>query len=199
MKQFMPSFAVALILIASMMSAQAAPIITDVDPWRYPEGTTFDTQFAGVFFSLTDDNDVVVGAPVRNGPRIQSTIGLIGIPNMVVDYARAASNVSIDYFAVEGLPYSSDDISYQAWNSGGNVIAFGSLAGPGTMNLPDGVIKIEFSTHHPNPWNVSLPLYIYSLHAEFASLPAVPEPATMTMLLSGLALLGVIRRKKNLK
>jgi hypothetical protein len=208
MKKIMQSFTAALVLAGLAVSAQATPVVVDFnqDLQGFAVGTQISTQLAGVTFSLTDANDVAVGAPIYSGGSSISnylTVGGPTIANLLITFASEASNISFGFLGSPPRTWGAGSTNYQAWNANGTLIAAGGLTGLDSMSLPDGIAKIRINTFNGGidewtgevapPWQLD----IYELHAELnvPSVSAVPEPEAAAMLLGGLAVLGAVRRR----
>ncbi|EEF26498.1 conserved hypothetical protein [Ricinus communis] len=202
MKKSFTSFIAALALTGLASFTQAAPVTVD-----------FTTDFAGrtpgeqvasipgMSFSLTDANDVVVGAPIYDGYSglyNQLTASGPAFEHMIFTFASAATNIRFDFAG--GGPRGQGHTRYRAWDANGTQIAAGGLIALDSMTLPDGVARIQFdsldwinyATGEPMP---PIALHIAALHAEL-NVPAVPEPEMFGMLLGGLAILATVRRRR---
>lgn len=226
MKQRMPSFAlhitrptharhamqrlagiVAAFFAALLMlsTAHATPLVIDLDLSGYANGTPISSQIAGVSFSMTDQNNVAVGAPtVLDGGLSNELVTSPGRGAYIyVTFAAAASNVSFDYAGSNPRDNGLGTITYQALGINGNVIASGPLFSLDSLTLPDGVKQIVFNTYtgHESEFGGKLEAQEFrfgNLHAEL-DVAAVPEPETYAMLTAGLALMGCMARRRRAK
>ena len=172
-----------------------------IDFTALPSDTAVTNQFAGVTFSLAGGNDPN-GAPTTTYFQQGTSTGGLTDTRYGGNYPTAEFLVATFSAPVSGVSFSFFDAgfnggnSYALLNASGGVIASGLMSEASfssyTYNLPStGVSSIEWGNGHPPGGNWWQDIQ----HLSFNPVNSVPEPSILLLFGTGLAGVGVMRRK----
>ena len=179
---------------------QAATV--DIDFSSYAVGTAFSTQIAGVTFSL-------MGGPGTHGAPVTDGWGNGGLSNsdtgdyptaaiLDVKFSGPARNINFNFENYSSTASGNGATYYAAYSATGALLESAAVGGGGYFALASsGIVDLQFNN---NSGNADSWLFdVRTLHADVATVSAVPEPETYAMLLAGLGLTGFMARRKYVK
>lgn len=108
--------------------------------------------------------------------------------------ASSFSSLSFEVLSSSGTPLTS---FVNATNQGGSLVGHWSDSGyPGTLRGNTNYLLLVNGVASASGVQYALSANWLTPSAQFALVPAVPEPETYTMLIAGIGLLGVVKRRR---
>jgi hypothetical protein len=174
--------------------AQATTVAVDFA--NYPVGTAFTNQIPGVTFGL-------MGGPGSHGAPVIDDWGSNGLSNsdtgdyptaaiLDVSFAGLASKVTFNFDNYDHEDAGTGATFFSAFDSAGTLLETGRIGDGGFFELVStGIADLQFNNN-----SGGIDSWLFDLKTLNADVSAVPEPATSTMLLAGLGLVGFMTRRK---